>query len=41
LGRAGIYRLWRVDRRSLEQRASDLRAAGVALTWRAPVPERY
>lgn len=41
LGRAGLYRLWRVDRRSLEQRASDLRAAGVALTWRAPVPERY
>jgi 4-amino-4-deoxy-L-arabinose transferase-like glycosyltransferase len=41
LGRAGLYRLWRVDRRSLEQRASDLRATGVALTWRAPVPERY
>ena len=41
LGRAGIYRLWRVDRRSLEQRSGALRAAGVALTWRAPVPERY
>lgn len=41
LGRAGLYRLWRVDRRRLEQRASDLRAAGEALTWRAPVPERY
>jgi 4-amino-4-deoxy-L-arabinose transferase-like glycosyltransferase len=41
LGRAGLYRLWRVDRRSLEQRAAELSAAGVALTWRAPVPERY
>ena len=41
LGRAGLYRLWRVDRRSLEQRADALRADGVALTWRAPVPERY
>ncbi|MCX5954503.1 MAG: glycosyltransferase family 39 protein [Cyanobacteria bacterium] len=41
LGRAGLYRLWRVDRRSLEQRAGALRADGVALTWRAPVPERY
>jgi hypothetical protein len=41
LGRAGLYRLWRVDRRRLEQRADDLRATGEALTWRAPVPERY
>jgi len=41
LGRAGLYRLWRVDRLSLEQRADALRADGVALTWRAPVPERY
>jgi 4-amino-4-deoxy-L-arabinose transferase-like glycosyltransferase len=41
LGRAGLYRLWRVDRRSLEQRAGALSAAGVALTWRAQVPERY
>ena len=41
LGRAGLYRLWRIDRRSLEQRAGALRADGVALTWRAPVPERY
>lgn len=41
LGRAGLYRLWRVDRRSLEQRAAELRDAGVELTWRAPVPERY
>lgn len=41
LGRAGLYRLWRVDRRSLEQRAGELRDAGVELTWRAPVPERY
>ncbi len=41
LGRAGLYMLWRVDRSRLEQRAGELRAAGEALTWRAPVPERY
>ncbi|MEB3322036.1 MAG: glycosyltransferase family 39 protein [Synechococcaceae cyanobacterium] len=41
LAGTGIYRLWRVDRRRLEQRAAGLAAAGTALTWRTPRPERY
>jgi 4-amino-4-deoxy-L-arabinose transferase-like glycosyltransferase len=41
LKRAGLYRLWRVDRRRLEERAAQLAAAGVPLEWRRPVPERY
>ncbi|MEO1002747.1 MAG: glycosyltransferase family 39 protein [Cyanobacteria bacterium J06638_7] len=38
---AGIYRLWRLDRRRLEQRAAQLQAAGVRADWRDPRPERY
>jgi 4-amino-4-deoxy-L-arabinose transferase-like glycosyltransferase len=41
LAREGLYQLWRLDRRRLEQRASDLRAGGARPTWRDPVPERY
>jgi 4-amino-4-deoxy-L-arabinose transferase-like glycosyltransferase len=41
LERAGLYRLWRLDRRRLEARAQELAAAGVPLEWRRPVPERY
>jgi hypothetical protein len=41
LDRAGLYRLWRLDRRRLEQRSDELAAAGVPLEWRKPVPERY
>jgi hypothetical protein len=41
LDRAGLYRLWRLDRRRLEERAAALAAAGVPLEWRRPVPERY
>ena len=41
LDRAGLYRLWRLDRRRLEARAQELAAAGVPLEWRRPVPERY
>jgi len=41
LERAGLYRLWRLDRRRLEARAAELAAAGVPLEWRRPVPERY
>ena len=41
LDRAGLYRLWRLDRRRLEERAGQLAAAGVPLEWRRPVPERY
>jgi hypothetical protein len=41
LGRYGIYRLWRLDRRRLEARAEQLQAEGVSSDWRAPRPERY
>jgi hypothetical protein len=41
LDRAGLYRLWRLDRRRLEERSAALAAAGVPLEWRQPVPERY
>ena len=41
LDRAGLYRLWRLDRRRLEERSSQLAAMGVPLEWRQPVPERY
>ncbi|WP_225867558.1 glycosyltransferase family 39 protein [Cyanobium sp. NIES-981] len=41
LGRAGIYRLWRLDRRRLERRAADLGQAGVRADWEDPRPERY
>ncbi len=41
LEQAGIYRLWRLDRRRLAQRAEALRAGGVQSSWREPRPERY
>jgi 4-amino-4-deoxy-L-arabinose transferase-like glycosyltransferase len=41
LDRAGLYRLWRLDRRRLEGRAAALATTGVPLEWRRPVPERY
>lgn len=41
LGRAGIYNLWRLDRRRLEQRAAELRSAGIRPDWQEPRPERY
>jgi 4-amino-4-deoxy-L-arabinose transferase-like glycosyltransferase len=41
LDRAGLYRLWRLDRRRLEERAATLRAAGRDPTWQDPKPERY
>jgi 4-amino-4-deoxy-L-arabinose transferase-like glycosyltransferase len=41
LEQAGLYKLWRLDRRRLEARAQELAAAGVPLEWRRPVPERY
>ncbi len=41
LSRAGLYRLWRLDRRRLETRAAELRAAGHGPTWEQPRPERY
>jgi 4-amino-4-deoxy-L-arabinose transferase-like glycosyltransferase len=41
LASAGIYRLWRLDRRRLERRAAELRRAGVRPDWQDPRPERY
>lgn len=41
LDQAGIYRLWRLDRRRLEQRAAALRRKGWQPNWREPRPERY
>jgi 4-amino-4-deoxy-L-arabinose transferase-like glycosyltransferase len=41
LDQAGIYRLWRLDRRRLEQQAAALRSEGWQPNWREPRPERY
>jgi len=41
LDQAGIYRLWRLDRRRLEQRAAALGRQGFQPNWREPRPERY
>jgi 4-amino-4-deoxy-L-arabinose transferase-like glycosyltransferase len=41
LDRAGPYRLWRLDRGWLEQRARWLRSQGRVPTWRQPRPERF
>lgn len=41
LASAGIYRLWRLDRRKLEERSDALAAAGTKPTWQLPRPERY
>ncbi len=37
----GVYKVVRVERSKLEQRAAELQADGVTLTWKAPRPERY
>jgi 4-amino-4-deoxy-L-arabinose transferase-like glycosyltransferase len=41
LDQAGIYRLWRLDRRRLAQRAAALRREGWLPNWLEPRPERY
>ena len=41
LGGVGLYEVWRLDRRRLEQRAARLRAQGETTTWDLPRPERY
>ncbi len=41
LDRAGPYRLWRLDRLWLEERARWLRSQGRGPTWRQPRPERF
>ncbi len=41
LARSGLYRLWRLDRQRLEERAAALRRRGLTPTWDLPRPERY
>ena len=41
LAMAEPYRLWRLDRRLLEQRAAELQRAGISVEWERPRPERY
>ena len=41
LGEFGIYKVWRLDRRSLEKRANQLINKGFQPTWRIPRPERF
>jgi len=41
IDRAGVYRLWRLDRRRLEASVAQLRRNGFASDWQAPRPERY
>ena len=41
MARAGPYRLWRLDRRWLEERARQLGAEGNGPNWREPRPERF
>ncbi len=41
LARSGLYRLWRLDRRRLEERTRALRAEGYLPDWQLPRPERY
>ena len=41
LSQAGLYQLWRLDRRWLEARARTLAELGYAPTWQQPRPERY
>lgn len=38
---AGVYRLWRLDRRRLEDSVALLRQKGFAPDWQDPRPERY
>ncbi len=41
LGQFGIYNVLRIKRARLKQRAAELQADGVTLTWKTPRPERY
>jgi hypothetical protein len=41
LDRSGLYRLWRLDRRRLEERADRLRGEEYRPDWQEPRPERY
>jgi hypothetical protein len=41
LAEAGVYQLWLLDRRQLEQQAAQLQLQGLRADWREPRPERY
>ena len=41
LGQFGIYKIWRVNRRKLQDRAIELIVNGVRPNWRLPKPERF
>ena len=41
LGQFGIYKVWRVNRRRLQDRAIELIVNGVRPNWRLPTPERF
>ena len=41
LGEFGIYKVWRLDRLRLEERANELIANDVLPNWRLPKPERF
>jgi 4-amino-4-deoxy-L-arabinose transferase-like glycosyltransferase len=41
LGCFGVYKLWRLDRKRLEQRADELKENGIYPDWRRPRPERF
>ena len=39
--RFGIYNVWRVDRKRLEQRSEELQRSGIRADWLEPRPERF
>ena len=39
--RFGIYNVWRVDRKRLEQRSEELQRSGIRPDWLEPRPERF
>ncbi len=41
LGELGIYRLWRLDIKTLKKRADSLKRDGINPDWMSPRPERY
>ncbi len=41
LGRYGVYQVWRLDRRRLQDRADQFRSEGTLPNWQLPRPERY
>ena len=41
LGEFGVYKVYRIDRKKLENQAYKLRESGVKSDWRIPRPERF